>query len=78
MPDYSLQQIAVGLFMHNIPSLILLLALVVAWWKPKIGGVLFMILGIGFFLWLRNFFAVFCLAALFTIGSLFFIGQKKS
>jgi hypothetical protein len=76
-PTASLLYIIVGLFIHNIPSLILLLALIIAWKKPKIGGVIFMILGIGFFLWLRNFFAVFCLAALFTIGSLFYLEQEK-
>jgi hypothetical protein len=78
VPNSSVPQIIIGLFMHNIPSLILLFALMVAWKKPKTGGVLFMILSVGFFLWVRGFFAVFGLAVLFTIGSLFLLQAKKS
>ena len=35
-------------FMHMIPSLVLLLLLILAWKKEFIGGILFIILGVGF------------------------------
>lgn len=39
---------AVGLLMHNIPTIILVLALVFAWKKEKMGGYLFIVLGLLF------------------------------
>lgn len=41
-----LPQILTGFFMHNIPTLILLLLLVISWARENIGGLLLIIAGI--------------------------------
>jgi hypothetical protein len=45
----NFSQIVVGLFMHNIPALLLLGALLLAWKKEWLGGVLFIIFGVVIF-----------------------------
>lgn len=47
--DWSIQEKIVGFFMHNLPALILLLLLIVSWKREKIGGIIFLIMGICFF-----------------------------
>jgi hypothetical protein len=37
-------KIILGLFMHNIPSLVLLLTLIITWKKPFFGGISFVVL----------------------------------
>jgi hypothetical protein len=44
--DYTLVETVVGLFMHNIPSLILLAILLVSWRHDLVGGIIFITLGI--------------------------------
>ena len=45
-PGKSAGYIALGLFMHNIPVLILLALLVVSWRKEIVGGYTFLVAGI--------------------------------
>jgi hypothetical protein len=45
---YDFWEVMVGLFMHLIPSLILIVLIVVAWRRPKIGGILFIALAVMF------------------------------
>ena len=48
-----LGQALTGFFIHLIPSYLLLLALVLAWKKEKVGGIVFMLLGVVFTLFFR-------------------------
>jgi len=45
-PGKSAPEIAVGLFIHNIPALILLAAVIVAWKREIVGGTVFIAAGI--------------------------------
>ncbi len=45
-PGLTAGQIAVGLFMHNIPALFLLIILIISWRHEIIGGVVFILAGL--------------------------------
>jgi len=45
-PGASVKDIAIGLFMHNIPALILLVITIIAWKHEIVGGVAFILAGI--------------------------------
>ena len=45
---YSFWETLVALFMHLIPTFVLMLALVVAWKKRLVGGIIFLLLGLAF------------------------------
>lgn len=45
-PEFTLLQIAVGLFMHNIPVFILLAVLLISWKYEIVGGVVFILAGV--------------------------------
>lgn len=45
-PGLTFGQIALGLFIHNIPSLILLIILIISWKHEIVGGVAFLLAGI--------------------------------
>lgn len=47
-PGLSAGEIALGLFMHNIPALILLAVVVISWKREIVGGIVFIIVGILF------------------------------
>jgi hypothetical protein len=47
-PGLTVWQIAVGLFMHNIPALILLIVLIISWKREIIGGIVFILAGIAY------------------------------
>jgi hypothetical protein len=47
-PKYTLGDQLLAFLMHSIPSIILVLFLITAWKWELIGGIIFMILGIGF------------------------------
>ncbi len=54
---YSLKQLVLGLFIHLLPSLLLLGALIISWSKPRLGGMVLLFLGlfsISFFHTLKN------------------------
>lgn len=74
----------IALFMHLIPSFLLIAGLVVAWKRPTAGGAIFLVLGIIFTLWFRTYqrIDVFLLISLplLVIGLLFIIsgmGKKR-
>jgi hypothetical protein len=78
-------QIALGLFVHNIPALILLAVVIVAWRYEIVGAAVFLFGGIVYaVLVLRNPFEWYYLAWIvqisgmaFLISALFFIGWRK-
>ncbi|MBU2213783.1 hypothetical protein KJ996_04055 [Patescibacteria group bacterium] len=43
----SWQQAALEFLMHNIPTLLLLISLIVAWKKPRFAGVIFVLFAVG-------------------------------
>jgi TRAP-type C4-dicarboxylate transport system permease small subunit len=47
-PELSFWQIAVGLFMHNIPVFILLAVLLISWKHEIVGGVVFILAGVAY------------------------------
>lgn len=47
-PGLTTSQIALGLFMHNLPSLFLLLILIISWKYEIVGGIAFSLAGLGF------------------------------
>jgi len=74
---YGFWGTTLALFMHLIPSFILILCLVLAWKKPIIGGAIFVVLGIIFTLWFRTYqrIEVFLIISLplFVIGIFFIV-----
>ncbi|OGY47308.1 MAG: hypothetical protein A2840_01675 [Candidatus Buchananbacteria bacterium RIFCSPHIGHO2_01_FULL_47_11b] len=78
----SWQKTALALFMHLIPSIALVGLLIVAWYKKRIGGVIFVIIGICFgfafdaFQYLTGFLLL--VLPLWIVGILFFISDKKT
>jgi hypothetical protein len=87
-PGLSIGQILIGLFMHNIPSLVLLAALIVSWKYEIVGGIAYILAGLLYIFWLifKNPFEWYYLAwaaqiagPAFLIGVLFLIGwfRKK-
>lgn len=47
-PGLTAWQIALGLFMHNIPSLFLLIILIISWKHEAVGGIVFILAGISY------------------------------
>lgn len=45
-PGLSAKEIAIGLFMHNIPALILLIVIIISWKHEIVGGIVFILAGI--------------------------------
>lgn len=43
--ELELGQIIIGLFMHNIPSFILLIVLIISWKNEIVGGIVFLLFG---------------------------------
>lgn len=88
-PELSFRQIAVGLFMHNIPVLILSLLLAAAWRREWIGAIAFMLGGLLYsgvvltnvfrtgFEWYYLAWIVQISGVAFLIGILFLVGWRK-
>jgi len=45
-PGLTAWQIALGLFMHNLPALLLLLVLIISWKHEIVGGIIFILAGL--------------------------------
>ncbi|HOO68167.1 MAG TPA: hypothetical protein PLC53_02230 [Bacilli bacterium] len=86
--EYTIWEIILGLFMHNIPTIILLIALIISWKHEIVGGIIFNLAGllyIGLLVYNRvEFITMLEMAATlsgpaFLIGILFIINwfQKK-
>lgn len=70
---FTIWQIITGLFMHNLPALILLIILIIFWKKEIINGIIFILVGLFFIQ------SLIIVIPAFFIGFLFFINwfQKK-
>ena len=80
----------IGLFMHNIPSLILLIVLIISWKREIVGGIVFILAGLlysGISIiriimsnpveWYMLFWSIQIAGPAFLIGILFLIGWFK-
>ena len=85
-PGLSYWQIAVGLFMHNIPALVLLVVLLISWKYEIVGGIAFILAGLLYIFlllikprleWYMLFWALQISGPAFLIGILFIIGWFK-
>ncbi len=71
----------VALFMHLIPSFILIAITLIAWKKEKLGGILFLAIGVAGFLFFHvNDWVVFFLIIfpVLLLGILFFFSKRKN
>jgi len=87
--NYGFWGTIVGLFMHNIPSLVLLFILIISWKHEIVGGITFILAGILYITWLLIaslktgfewyylLWAVQISGIAFLIGVLFLVGWKK-
>jgi len=74
-----------GLFMHNIPALILLAVLLISWKYEIVGGVIFILAGLLYiallmrnpFEWYMLIWAIEISGIAFIIGALFLVGWHK-
>jgi hypothetical protein len=75
-PGLSAKEIAIGLFMHNIPALILLIVTIISWKHEIVGGIIFILAGLLYIIVLiTNPFEWYMLAwSLQIAGPSFFIG----
>ena len=84
-PELTFWETLLGLFMHNIPALILLIVLLISWKHEIVGGIAFILGGLLYIILLaRNPFEWYMLAwalqisgVAFFIGILFIIGWVK-
>lgn len=85
-PELTAEQIAIGLFMHNIPALILLLSLIFSWKHEIVGGVAFILAGLLYILllainskfeWYMLSWVLIISGPAFLIGVLFIINWLK-
>lgn len=73
---HSLSEMLLGFIIHNIPTFILLIILIVSWKKALLGTVLFLLASISlfFFIKIRHFsYFLFLIAPLLLLSILFFI-----
>ena len=87
--NYTFWETAVGLFMHNIPALILLVLLIISWKYEIVGGIGFILAGVLYisviltnvtktgFEWYYLAWAAQISGIAFLIGILFLVGWKK-
>jgi hypothetical protein len=77
---------ALGLFIHNIPSLVLLIVLLISWKREIVGGVAFILAGLLYivsvlmknhFQWYMLSWSLIIAGPAFLIGILFIIGWRK-
>jgi hypothetical protein len=80
--EYSGIELLFALFMHLIPSIILTILLIVSWKWEKIGGILFILLAVAFFIFFKGYENI--ITALITtlpalvVGILFLINYYKN
>jgi hypothetical protein len=79
-------QVVIGLFMHNIPTLILLTVLIISWKHEIVGGITFILAGFFYMLmllfsskfeWYMLSWSLTIAGPAFLIGILFFVGWYK-
>ncbi len=76
---YGFWETIVALFMHLVPTYLLIIALLIAWQREYIGGIIFIILGIFYVImaWSNLTFKIFLIlpGPLFLIGILFLLNK---
>lgn len=50
--NYTFWGTVLGLFMHNIPTLILLAVLIISWKREIVGGITFILVGLLYIFWI--------------------------
>jgi thiol:disulfide interchange protein len=83
--NYGFWGTILGLFMHNIPSIILLIILIISWKHEIVGGIAFILAGILYIVWAVNYrpemeiiYGILLIAGpAFLIGVLWFLNWKK-
>jgi len=82
----TLWQIVVGLFMHNIPALLLLIVLIISWKHEIVGGIVFILAGLFYVLmltmdskfeWYMLSWAITIAGPAFLVGILFLMNWRK-
>lgn len=71
------KEIIIGLFMHNIPSLVLLILLIISWKYEIVGGIAFLLAGILYIIFASHAAITWYMAlswSLIIAGPAFFIG----
>jgi hypothetical protein len=85
-PGLTAWQIAIGLFMHNIPALFLLIILIISWKHEIVGGIVFIFAGLLYILmlamnpkfeWYMLSWSVTIAGPAFLTGILFIINWRK-
>jgi len=84
-PDLNFWQTVTGLFMHNIPALLLLIIVIISWKYEIVGGITFILAGILYiillikspFEWYKLSWAIQISGSAFLIGILFLIDWFK-
>ena len=88
-PGLSAWEIAIGLFMHNIPALALALVLIISWKREIVGGIAFILAGVLYigallvsairnsFEWYILSYSLIIAGPAFLIGILFLIGWHR-
>jgi len=78
---YGFWETIAALFMHLIPSFVLIIILAIAWKNEYAGSILFILLGIAFTLFFKTYMDIpgFLLlsAPVFLIGALFLLQKKR-
>ena len=84
--NYTFWEIVLGLFMHNIPTFILLIVLLISWRYEIVGAVAFILAGILYIVWLLMsqklewymlFWVLQIAGPTFLVGILFWVNWKK-
>ncbi len=85
-PGLTMQQIVVGLFVHNIPALFLLIIIIISWKHEIIGGIVFIFAGLLYILmlamnpkfeWYMLSWSAIIAGPAFFIGILYIINWRK-
>jgi len=85
-PDLGFWEIVLGLFMHNIPTFILIAVLIISWKYEIVGGIVFILAGLFYIImllmnqqleWNMFFGSLIISGPAFLIGILFLIGWVK-
>lgn len=78
---FDTKVLSLGFLIHLLPTAIFVFCLAVSWFKPKIGGILFIIMGAGTIIAFNTYRDLLVLLAIsavpIIIGILFFISKKK-
>lgn len=75
-PGLSVGQIAIGILVHNIPAILLFIALAISWKHKTVGGGIFILMGL-LYIFMLGWPAILSSPA-FLIGILFIFSGKKN